>query len=90
MPLMQIHCRPAAKRNQIMGWTNNYLRVQLQAAAVAGRANRELIYLLGEFCQISCSAIKIIHGQTSRYKLISLPQSAVDKLKLKYGQPRSN
>jgi uncharacterized protein len=44
----------------------------VKAQALAGKANRALVAALAEYFRVPNSAVRIIHGQTSRRKLIEI------------------
>ncbi len=64
-----------AKQNKIVGWQGDVLRVRLTAPPVDGKANAALIAYLAEEWNTSQSGIKIIHGETSRDKVLEIPDS---------------
>lgn len=80
MPTIKIHCRPGAKHNRLYGWAGDCLKIQVKSLAKENQANKALVKFLADFCGISTTDIRIIHGQTSHHKLISLPSSALSKL----------
>ena len=72
---IKIKVTPRAKQNKIVGYKDGVLRVRLTAAPVDGKANAALIDYLAEEWSISRSGIKIIHGETSREKVLEVPGS---------------
>ncbi len=64
------HVQPGAKQNQLIGLYDKRLKIQLKTPPVDGKANKALIILLSEICQVSKSQITIKHGLTSRRKTI--------------------
>lgn len=63
---------PNASRNEIIGLSEGTLRVKIAAPPLRGKANKELISLLSRALEISKNYITIVHGQTSRNKIISV------------------
>ncbi len=71
----------SASRNALLGFReDDVLRVAVSAPPVDGRANRELIRYLAELGGCTQSSIRILHGFTSRQKLVELPVSAKEKI----------
>jgi len=59
---------PKASRNAIVGWEGDVLKVRIAAVPEKGKANEELIAFLAKTFRISKSSIRLLSGQTSRYK----------------------
>lgn len=78
---MQIKAKitPRAKKNQIIGWQNDILRVHITAPPVDGKANKALIDFLAEEWGVAQSTIRIIRGETSREKVLEVPDGVVKK-----------
>jgi uncharacterized protein (TIGR00251 family) len=62
---------PRSKRNNIE-WTSDGLRVHLTTPPVEGAANDALLALLAQRLGISKRNISLVHGATSRQKIIEL------------------
>lgn len=69
---IKVKVTPRAKKNRIAGWKGDVLKVFITAPPVDGKANAALIDFLAEEWNISRSAIKIIHGETSREKVLQI------------------
>lgn len=69
---INIRLQPRASRNQIVGWHGNALKVQVHAPPVEGAANEALIACLSRALRIAPRALRIVHGQKSRDKLIEI------------------
>ena len=63
---------PNAARNEITGCIEGVLHIKIAAAAVKGKANRELVDFLSRQLGISKGSIDIIKGHTSRNKIIAV------------------
>ncbi|CAB4244173.1 conserved protein of unknown function [Methylacidimicrobium sp. AP8] len=63
---------PNARKSEVAGWIDGVLRVRLQAPAVEGRANEELIRFLAELFGTRRSQIVILRGEKSRDKLVEI------------------
>ncbi len=70
---------PGARRNEILGWENDYpqvgrvLKLKIAAPPVEGKANKEIERFLAKTLGLPASAVSILHGSTGRIKLVSLP-----------------
>lgn len=62
---------PRSKRNSIE-WTAGGLRVRLTAPPVDGAANDALVALLAEHLGIAKRDISVVHGMTSRQKIVEV------------------
>jgi len=69
--LITVRVIPRSKRNSIE-WTAEGLRVHLTAPPVDGAANSALLALLAERLGISKRDISLVHGATSRQKIVEI------------------
>jgi uncharacterized protein (TIGR00251 family) len=74
--LLKVKAFPKAGRSCIAGVRGGELVVRIQAPAERGAANKELLRVLSRALETSKSEIAILSGQSSRHKLIRLPESA--------------
>ncbi len=65
---------PRSSRTEIVEQSVGYLKIKLKAAPQKGQANAELIKFLAKHFDVPKSQIEIIHGLTSREKLIRILQ----------------
>ncbi len=73
MPIIiQVKVIPNAAHNRIERWENQLLRVRLHAIAEKGKANEALVVFLSEILHLAKSSIKILSGQTTRLKRVSI------------------
>lgn len=68
----RVRLEPRASRNAIEGGHDGALKLRLTAPPVDGRANEALRRLLAEWLNVSVSAVRIIAGERSRNKRISV------------------
>lgn len=78
--LLTIQVQPGSKQNQVLGSRDGTPRIALKAKAIDGEANLALIAFLADLCDTNKSSIKILSGQTSRIKRLSLPTTAFERL----------
>ncbi|HEY7783174.1 MAG TPA: DUF167 domain-containing protein [Pyrinomonadaceae bacterium] len=63
---------PRASRSEVVGEHNGALRVRIAASPVEGAANDELVRTLAKTFSVPTSAVKIVRGQTSKLKTVSV------------------
>ena len=69
---LRIHLQPRAARSRIVGRHGEAIKIQVHAPPVDGAANAALIALLAETLAVPRRAIRIVHGATSREKLVEI------------------
>ena len=67
-----VRVTPRASRDAIEGEHAGALRIRLTAPPVEGRANEALRRLLAERLNVPVSAVRIVAGETSRTKRVSI------------------
>ncbi len=76
---LAIKVTPGARRNEILGWEDDYpqvgrvLKLKIAAPPVEGKANKEIERFLAKTLGLSPSAVSILHGSSGRIKLVELP-----------------
>ena len=63
---------PRAKKNEILGFLADELKVKITAPPVDGAANAALIKFLADFFKIKQKDIEVIGGQTGRHKILKI------------------
>ena len=82
MRRIRVRLQPRASKNEISGWREDpgtgdrVLRVRVTTPPVDGKANSALIKLLAKEFRVPKSAIRIVQGETSREKLVELPEAS--------------
>jgi len=71
---------PGSSKSEIMDVREGRLRIKIAAAPEGGRANEALIAFLSEKTNCPKNQIKIISGEKSRLKTLTLPFSAEKQL----------
>lgn len=69
---LQIKVIPNAKKSEFVGYRNNVLTIRIKAPAIDGKANKELIDFLSKELKIAKGDIKIIKGEKSNTKLLTI------------------
>ena len=73
MPRINLRVIPRARQKKITTDADGTLRVHITAAPVDGVANDAVIRALADYFDVPKSQIKIIRGETSRNKIVELP-----------------
>lgn len=73
---VSVHVKPGSRKESIE-WVENLfgektLVVKIREKPVDGEANKWLIKALSEFFDVSKSSISILHGHTSREKVVEI------------------
>jgi uncharacterized protein (TIGR00251 family) len=78
--VLRVKAFPGAAQNAIVGVRGGELVIRVRGPAVKGKANKELVKYLSGVLSLSRTEITIVSGQTSRHKVIRLPESALQAL----------
>jgi uncharacterized protein len=66
--ILSIKVIPGARKNEIVGWQNGFLKIKVSAQPEKGAANRAIIQLLANVCKLPQSKIILLKGAASRQK----------------------
>ena len=74
--ILNLRVQPCAKRDEIVGFQANVVRIRIKAAPVDGKANKQLVRFISEVFSVPKSNVEIAHGTNSPYKtlVITAPQ----------------
>jgi uncharacterized protein (TIGR00251 family) len=72
MASIKLRVTPSASRDAVLGWQGDVLRVQVRAPAQRGKANDALLRLLAAALGIERRRLRIVRGETSRQKVVSV------------------
>src|SRR5450830_1474932 len=67
-----VRVQPGARKNELLGFQEDILRIKIAAPPVEGKANRELIVFLSEVLGIRKSDITIEKGETTKRKTVGI------------------
>ncbi len=72
--LLNLKIKPNSSKNEVLGnymeSNKNYLKINVKAPAIDGKANKALIDYLSKILSVPKSLLKIIKGEESRYKQV--------------------
>ena len=77
MVKIRVRVVPRAKKNRILGWQGDALRVHIAAPPIKGKANEALVKFLADEWGVSRASVKIIKGETAREKALAVPDGVV-------------
>ena len=80
-----VRVTPGARRDEVIGWSGDELRIRLRAPPEGGQANQALRRLLAEKLDIPRSAVEIVAGATSRRKLLRIAGASKQELRRRLG-----
>jgi hypothetical protein len=69
---ISVTAKPNARKSLIAKLSETDYRVSVHAPAQDGEANRVLIELLAQHFDVPKTTIRIVHGQSSRRKLVEI------------------
>lgn len=67
---IRVRVQPKASGNQILGFRDDVLRLRVTAAPEDGKANAAVVRLLAKTLGVSQSQLEVVHGRSSRNKVI--------------------
>ncbi|OCH97833.1 hypothetical protein A8135_01015 [Legionella jamestowniensis] len=79
---LRVKVKPGAKQNKISFNATGGLQISLQASPQEGKANKMLVVYLAKLLRVPQKQISLLHGTTSRNKLIGIkiPTMEQDRL----------
>ena len=76
-----VHAKPGSKFSQVVDCAGETLEVQINARAVEGAANAELVDFLSDLLNVKKRDVSIVSGDKSRHKVVQVsnvdPESVV-------------
>lgn len=77
---LSVRVQPGSSKSGPLGPYGECLKWGVHSAPQDGKANQELIRSLAKFFKLSKSSVEILHGETSRTKLILLKGLTADDI----------
>lgn len=83
---LAVKVTPGASRSEIIGWEEDphagrVLKLRIAAPPVEGKANKEVAAFLAKKLGVPKSAVTLLHGDSSRVKLLQIPDAAAETLR---------
>ena len=70
--IIKVKIFPKSKKNQIVGFQKDYLKIKINAVPEKGKANLEFIRFFAKTLSISKRSITILSGHTTQIKKIQV------------------
>jgi uncharacterized protein (TIGR00251 family) len=70
--MLSLHVQPGAKKTALAGYHGDAVKIRLAAPPVDGKANAALCAFVAEVCGVPKSAVRLVSGETSRRKRLSV------------------
>lgn len=77
--LLFVKVVPKSKKNAVVGYYGDFLKIKITAPPEKGKANAELTGFLARFFGVPKNSVSIVRGQTQAVKMVFVP-IPVDKL----------
>jgi|HubBroStandDraft_4_1064222.scaffolds.fasta_scaffold161126_3 uncharacterized protein (TIGR00251 family) len=78
---LKVRVTPNARKNAVVLWTDDELRLKVKAPAIDGKANAALIEYLSELTGAPRSKIQLLAGEKTRIKLVEIEGPAPDEVR---------
>ena len=78
---LNVRVTPNARKNEVVSWTQDEVRLKIKAPAVDGKANAALIEYLSELTCLPRAKIQLKAGEKSRIKLVEIDGPAPDEVR---------
>lgn len=82
---LRVKAVPRASRSEVAGLHGDVVRIRLAAPPVDGAANEELIRFLADTLSVPRTAIRLVSGQTSRSKVITIVGTTLERVRVSLG-----
>ena len=79
--LITVYLQPGSKKTEVSGMHDGHIKIKVNSPPVDGKANEALILFLSEFLDIQKFKIKIVSGEKSRIKKISI-ETLINKIEI--------
>jgi uncharacterized protein YggU (UPF0235/DUF167 family) len=77
---IHVHVRTRSSTDELLGMRDGVLLARVTAPSVDGRANKALCRLIARAAGVAPSRVRVIRGERSREKLVSLEGVAREEL----------
>ena len=82
---LRVYVTPRSSSNAIVGAHNGELKIALVAPPVEGAANRALIEYIAKRMGVPRSDVRLLSGDTSRHKVLSVEGVTAETAMLRFG-----
>ncbi len=81
---LRLYIQPGAKVTQIVGLHGDALKIKLASPPIDGRANEALVKYLATQFDCPLRGIKVIRGEKSRFKTVTIDSCTLDPNNILY------
>jgi len=89
MASLRLKVTPSASRDAVVGWQEDVLRVHVRAPAQRGKANDAVLHLLAAALGVDRRRLRIVRGETSRQKVVSVDGLDQAEIRARLASPSS-
>ena len=68
--ILFIRLTPNSSKDEILGYTDEYIKIKISAPPNENKANKKLIEFISEYFDVSKSNIELVSGDKSRLKKV--------------------
>jgi uncharacterized protein (TIGR00251 family) len=86
MATLAIKVVPGASRDRVVGRYGDAVKVQVNAAPEAGKANKAVVRILAEFLNVKPDQIEITRGHGLPWKIVEVSGMSQAEVDLKVGR----
>lgn len=86
---LPVKVTPRARRNEVVGWAGDRLRVRVAAAPESGKANETLERFLAQLAGVAKRDVRVAAGHTSTLKLVEFAGFEQAELDRRFARPPS-
>ena len=83
--ILEVHLKPRAKKDEIIGLHADALKIALKAPPVEGKANKALLSFLADKLSLPRGRLKLVGGLTSRRKAIYIEGLDEEEIRRRLG-----
>ncbi|MCX8053293.1 MAG: DUF167 domain-containing protein [Armatimonadetes bacterium] len=87
MAVIRVHVTPRGSRNEVAGWYGNTIHIRTTAPPVDGAANAAVVKLMADFLGVRKSQVRILAGENSREKTLSIEGLSDDEIRSRVVDP---
>jgi uncharacterized protein (TIGR00251 family) len=78
---LKVRVIPNARKNEVVSWTEDEIRLKVKAPAVEGKANAALLEYLAGLMEVPRSKIRLKAGEKARTKIIEIDGPTPDEVR---------
>lgn len=84
---LRLRILPGARRDEIVGWYGDAVKVRCQAPALDGRANNAVTELLADTVGVRRADVVLVRGLRSGHKVVEISGLTAEEVYMRLGIP---